>query len=326
MRYLPLIFIVFAAAIPTPCGAETILLDSGASVTGQILIEKQSHIIVDIGIDVLIIDRDNILSIIPDAVSEKEHTNNNSDPNLIDVNQTKLYRTAKLENKSLQQCYTMVSEAVVKVSRPGGLGSGFFINENGYLITNYHVIEKETKISVTVFQERKNGFDKKTFKKVRIVALNPFLDLALLKVEELDGTKIKYVFFGDINEIRVGQKAFAIGTPLGLERTMSEGTITTINRAFEGLIYVQTNADINPGNSGGPLFNMAGEVIGVANMGYVFYGGLGFAIPVNYVKHFIDNYEAFAYDKENPNTGFRYIQPDSRREKKKPDVLPEHRN
>jgi len=203
------------------------------------------------------------------------------------------------------------------------MGSGFFLNEDGYLITNYHVIEKETKIEVTIFQKAKDGFEKKKLKKVKIEAINPFVDLALLKVEDLGDTKIKYVSLGDIDSIKVGEKVFAIGNPLGLERTVTDGVISAINRAFKGLVYIQTNADINPGNSGGPLFNLAGEVIGVTNMGYIFFGGLGFAIPIDYVKHFIDNRDAFAYDKDNPNTGYRYIQPDRRRNKAEPEFLKE---
>ncbi|MHC4195550.1 MAG: S1C family serine protease [Planctomycetota bacterium] len=160
------------------------------------------------------------------------------------------------------------------------MGSGFFFHKDGYLITNYHVIEKETKIEVMVFQKVLNGFEKKTFKKVKIEAINSFVDLALLKVEDLGDTKIKPVTFGRMDKIKVGEKVFAIGNPLGLERTVTDGVISTKNRAFEGLVYIQTNADINPGNSGGPLFNLAGQVIGVTNMGYIFYGGLGFAIPV----------------------------------------------
>jgi len=66
------------------------------------------------------------------------------------------------------------------------------------------------------------------------------------------------------------------------------------------------------------LFNLAGEVIGVTNMGYIFFGGLGFAIPIDYVKHFIDNRDAFVYDKDNPNTGYKYLQPDQRRNKNVP--------
>ena len=142
-----------------------------------------------------------------------------------------------------------------------------------------------------------------------------------MKVEDLGGTKVKCVYLGDISRIRVGEKVFAIGNPLGLERTVTDGVISTINRAFEGLVYIQTNADINPGNSGGPLFNLAGEVVGVTNMGYIFFGGLGFAIPVDYVKHFIENRDAFVYDKDNPNSGFRYLQPDRRRNKLEPKLL-----
>jgi len=203
------------------------------------------------------------------------------------------------------------------------MGSGFFINEQGYLITNYHVIERETRIEVTVFQKAKDGFEKKKFKKVKIEAINPFIDLALLKVEDLGDTAVTYAYLGDIESIRVGEEVFAIGNPLGLERTVTNGVISTKNRAFEGLIYIQTNADINPGNSGGPLFNLAGEVIGVTNMGYIFFGGLGFAIPVDYVKHFIENCDAFVYDKDNPNTGYRYLQPDRRRTKAEPEFLRE---
>ncbi len=214
-----------------------------------------------------------------------------------------------------------VSEAVVKISCPGGSGSGFFINEDGFLITNYHVIEKETRIEVTVFLKAKNGFETKKFKKVKIEAINPFVDLALLKVEDFGETKLSFVYLGDIDRIKTGEEVFAIGNPMGLERTVTNGVISTKNRAFEGLLYIQTNADINPGNSGGPLFNLAGEVIGVTNMGYIFLGGLGFAIPVNYVKHFIENRDAFAYDKDNPNSGYKYLQPDRRRNKAKPDFL-----
>jgi len=299
--------------------AEKIILKGGASVTGEILADKETQVVVDIGVEVLVIDKDKIVSIELDraAASGPEAAAESSEAEVVRHN---LYSTGGFEKKSLEQCYDTVAEAVVKVSRAGGMGSGFFINEEGYLITNYHVIEKETKITVTVFKEAVDGFEKIQFKQVRIVALNQFMDLALLKVEDLGDTKVKFVYLGDMDSVKVGESVFAVGNPLGLERTMSEGVITTVSRVVEGLVYVQTNADINPGNSGGPMFNMAGEVVGVTNMGYIFYGGLGFAIPVNYVRHFIDNYEAFAYDKDNPNSGYRYIQPDRRRNKDKPDL------
>jgi len=303
---------------------DTIILKEGQSITGDILVEKETALYVDIGITVLAIPKEKILEYKYSEAVEAQVADAN-DINDLDIRTDRseqppgqLYRTAELKKTTIEKCIAAFSEAVVKVASPAGMGSGFFINEDGYLITNYHVIEKETKIEVTVFRKASNGFEKRTFKNVKIEAINPFVDLALLKVEDLGDIKVKVAYLGDINQVQVGEEVFAIGNPLGLERTVTNGVVSTKNRAFEGLVYVQTNADINPGNSGGPLFNLAGEVIGVTNMGYIFLGGLGFAIPVNYVKHFIENRDAFIYDKDNPNTGYKYIQPDQRRNKAKP--------
>jgi serine protease Do len=306
--------------------ADKIVLKEGQIITGKILVEKQTQLYVDIGITVLTIPKDKIL--------EYNYGENTETPDVdandvdieaavrpVDNTPDRLYKTANLKKTTIEKAVDTVSEAVVKVSSPGGTGSGFFINEDGFLITNYHVIEKETRIEVTVFRKAKIGFETIKYKKVKIEAINPFVDLALLKVEDLGDTKLPFVYLGDIDDIKTGEGVFAIGNPMGLERTVTNGVISTKNRAFEGLLYIQTNADINPGNSGGPLFNLAGEVIGVTNMGYIFLGGLGFAIPVNYVKHFIENRDAFAYDKDNPNSGYKYLQPDRRRNKTKPDFL-----
>ncbi|MFC1792781.1 S1C family serine protease [Planctomycetota bacterium] len=310
----------------TLCFADRIVLKEGQIITGEILLEKQTQLYVDIGITVLTIQKDKILEYkygetaeAEDAYANDADTETASQP--VEKASNRLYKTANLKKTTIEKCVDTVSEAVVKVSSPGGSGSGFFINEDGFLITNYHVIEKETRIEVTVFQKAKNGFETKKFKKVKIEAINPFVDLALLKVEDLGDTKLPSVYLGDIDRINAGEEVFAIGNPMGLERTVTNGVISTKNRAFEGLLYIQTNADINPGNSGGPLFNLAGEVIGVTNMGYIFLGGLGFAIPVNYVKHFIENRDAFTYDKDNPNSGYKYLQPDRRRNKARPDFL-----
>jgi len=315
-KYLCVLVLLCSCAI---CCADRIVLKEGQTLTGDILVEKEKNLYIDIGVTVLTIPKEKILEYEYTRAVEAEDIDVN-DTNDLEVGKLQqpagqLYRTAYLKKTTIEKCVDAVSEAVVMVSSPTATGSGFFINEDAFLITNYHVIERETKIEVTVFQKAKNGFEKKKFKKVKIEAINPFVDLALLKVEDLADTKVKFVYLGDIDSIKVGEEVFAIGNPLGLERTVTNGVVSTTNRAFEGLVYIQTNADINPGNSGGPLFNLAGEVIGVTNMGYIFYGGLGFAIPVNYVKHFIENRDAFIYDKDSPNTGYKYIQPDRRRNK-----------
>ncbi len=310
--------------------ADTIVLKEGQQLTGDIVAEKKTNIYMDIGITVLSIPRDKILKYEysksakanpPEADQKRAESGYGGQ----EQPAGQLYKTANLAKTTIEKCVEAVSEAVVMVSSPAGMGSGFFINEEGYLITNYHVIEKETKIEVTVFRKAEGGFERKRFKKVKIEAINPFIDLALLKVEDTGDAKVKFVCLGDSNRVEVGEAVFAIGNPLGLERTVTNGVISTKNRAFEGLVYIQTNAAINPGNSGGPLFNLAGEVVGVTNMGYIFYGGLGFAIPVNYVKTFIENRDAFIYDKDNPNTGYKYVQPDKRRNKEDPN-FPKNKN
>jgi len=316
------------AAVAAATSADVIVLKEGQRLVGDIVLEKDSKLYIDVGVTVLAVPRDKIESVEYAAGGQSGEAIEPNQPargeTEAEIPGSSLYRTANLKRTTMEQCVARVAEAVVKVSSAAGTGSGYFINDQGYVITNYHVIERETRISVVVFRKSAKGYERQTFKKVRIIALNPFVDLALLKVEDV-GARTAYAHLGDMERVEVGEPVFAIGNPLGLERTVTNGVISTKSRVFEGLVYIQTNADINPGNSGGPLFNLAGEVIGVTNMGYIFYGGLGFAIPVNYVKDFIDHYEAFAYDKDNPNTGYRYFQPDGRRKQGRPEFL-RHKN
>jgi serine protease Do len=309
MRFAVLAIVVVLAA----CNggfAETILLKDGGSLTGAILVKGGERVVIDLGFTVLTVPASAVLEVKTDQAT---------DPNVASAAQTgQLYSTGGFAPTTIEKCVDRVAESVVMVSTPAGLGSGFFINPEGYLITNCHVIQRETRIEVTLFQKTAKGLEKLKFKKVRIVALNAFADLALLKVEDLGETKIAYARLGDISKIRVGETVFAIGNPMGLERSVSQGVVSTVNREFNGNVYIQTTAPINPGNSGGALFNLSGEVVGVTNMGYIMLDGLGFAIPVDYVRHFLHNRESFAYDKDNPNTGFRYLQPGARKNKSKP--------
>jgi serine protease Do len=201
------------------------------------------------------------------------------------------------------------------VRTPGGLGSGFIINEDGFLMTNFHVIEGETQISVEVYLQSGGELERKTYKQVRIIAINKFADLALLKIDDKDIPKFKYVLLGSADALSVGDGVFAIGSPLGLERTVTEGILSTKTRQMAGELYLQTTTQINPGNSGGPLFNLRGEVIGITNMKITFGEGLGFAIPVEAVKFFLDHREAFAYSNDNPSNAYRYLEPPSRTRK-----------
>ncbi|MGD0815047.1 MAG: trypsin-like peptidase domain-containing protein [Verrucomicrobiota bacterium] len=291
-------------------GATTVELKGRAAVTGRILEDKKDQIIIDIGYTVLSIPKSQVVKLLDDnAKAAKAVT--------APAMERGFYSTsvAPPPERSVRELANELGEAVVQVRTPAGLGSGFFINPEGFLITNFHVTEGETQISVEVYLQRNGQIERKVYKQVRIVALNKFADLALLHIEDKDAPKFSCVMLGDSDKVAVGDSVFAIGSPLGLERTVTEGIVSTKTRQFEGTLYLQTTAQINPGNSGGPLFNLRGEVIGVTNMKITFGEGLGFAIPVEAVKFFLDHRESYAYDNDNPSNPYRYLEPPSRTKK-----------
>lgn len=296
------------------CGAATIQLKEGASVSGKILAEKKDAVVVDIGFTALTIPRAQI-----DKISEgttAATSPKSSAPTKAAAVESKagFFSTmnANAPERSVRELVAGLGQCVVQVRTPGGLGSGFFINEDGYLITNFHVIEGETQISIEVYHQRNNQLERRSYKQVRIVAMNKFADLTLLKVEDKDAPKFAFVPLGDSEALAVGERVFAVGSPLGLERTVTEGIVSTKTRQMQGELYLQTTTQINPGNSGGPLFNLKGEVIGVTNMKLTFAEGLGFAIPVDQVKFFLNHRDAYAYDNDNPSNAYRYLEPPSR--------------
>ena len=160
--------------------------------------------------------------------------------------------------------------------KSSSLGSGFIISSDGYILTNAHVVSEADEVLVKLsdkreFKAKTIGFDKRT-------------DVALIKIE---ATNLPKVTIGDPNALKVGQWVAAIGSPFGLENTMTAGIVSAKGRALpqENFVpFIQTDVAINPGNSGGPLFNLAGEVVGINSQIYSRSGGsvgLSFSIPID---------------------------------------------
>ncbi len=162
------------------------------------------------------------------------------------------------------------------------LGSGFIISNDGYILTNNHVVEQTDKILVKVS-------DGKEYE-AKIIGTDAKTDIALIKIKP--DNSLPFVEIGDSDAIRVGEWVIAIGNPFGLEQTVTAGIISAKGRVIGAGAYdnfIQTDASINPGNSGGPLFNMAGKVIGI-NTAIVAQGqGIGFAIPMNMAKSILSD-------------------------------------
>lgn len=191
----------------------------------------------------------------------------------------------------------IVSQSVFgQISEVGSSGTGFVISEDGYIVTNYHVVEGADKLVVLFFDGNQQ--------EARLIGFDSTNDIAVLKVEAED---LPYVKIGKSGALQVGSQVAAIGNPLGtLSSTLTVGYVSAKDRMVTttgvAINMLQTDAAINSGNSGGPLFNMAGEVVGITTAKYSGYStsgaaieGIGFAIPIDDVIDMIQDLQQYGY-------------------------------
>lgn len=297
----PVLTLLFLSLGGSSLYAANISLRNGSRVQAPLLKKDDAAVVLDLGYDVLRIPMRDVLSISKDT-AEKATTRV----------QHAYYTTADTAQLSTATAAAKYAPAVVVVKSPHGLGSGFFVNTNGYLITNFHVIKGTRHLTVTRFKQEGHALKHIIHRDVEIIAVAPFHDLAVLKVNDLDGDIPATVVLSHSDKVEIGETVFTIGNPLGLERSVTEGVISQAERNFKGFLYHQVDAPINPGNSGGPLFNSCGQVIGVVNMGVMGMEGLNFAIPVEHVKYVLDHLSGFAFDQSNPESGYVYPEPPPR--------------
>lgn len=178
------------------------------------------------------------------------------------------------------------------------LGSGFVIDKQGFILTNYHVVDhatrQEPEVLVTLLDKRQY--------RAKIIGADQKMDIALLQIRDknqLPPSDLTPVLLADSDQVRIAESVFAVGNPFGLQHTVTLGIISAKNRTIgQGPFdnFLQTDASINPGNSGGPLFNLKGEVIGINTV--IFSrtgqsGGLGFAIPINEAKQIMPDLKLY---------------------------------
>jgi len=281
---------------PATAGIEVLDLGSDCKLQGRVLRTTEREIFLDVGYDILKVPTANVLSRLAIDGSASGR-----------VVREKLFARADLPERSIAEGAKLMGEAVVKVESAGVFGSGFITHEDGWIVTNFHVVKGEVEVDVVIYPLGKDGFETRTVRKCKVVAINPAMDLALVKMDPPEDLELKTVFLADSDAMQVGDRVYAIGTPIGLDRTVSAGIISVTNRTFEGRCHFQITTPINPGNSGGPLFNLRGEVVGVNSSGYQGFQGLNFAIPSRYVIDFLQNRDAFALDTTRSENGVHYL-------------------
>jgi len=170
-------------------------------------------------------------------------------------------------------------KSIVTIRTDAGQGTGFIINNEGYIVTNAHVLVGGTKVQAINSDQEIIG--------ASFIGYDANLDIALLKISG----NYESLALGDSNKVQVGERVIAIGNPLGLQFSVSQGIVSAIHRegpaGFEA--YIQTDAALNSGNSGGPLINQEGEVIGINNFKIGSGENLGFALESNYIKSAVNS-------------------------------------
>lgn len=311
--------LAFLHAEDPPPPIRTLTLSGGAALTGQVLKEDSDNVWLDLGYDVLRIPLDRV-----SAQQAAADTQPEADQQLTD--RQRLYHLRREPVVlPVETWVSRLGEGVVEVRSRAGQGSGFILNEEGYVLTNHHVIAGDRELTITVFSGADENLERIQYRNIRILAMDPVNDLALLAIEDELKKPLTWLPLAMGGDMRTGETVFAIGSPLGLDRTVSRGIVSLTDRLVGGVLFIQTTTQINPGNSGGPLLNLRGEVVGVNTLKLMSVGieGVGFAVPSDTVKIFLNKRNAYAFDPRNPNTGYAYLNPPRKSEWTQPETDPE---
>jgi S1-C subfamily serine protease len=180
-------------------------------------------------------------------------------------------------------------KSVVTIKTDVAQGSGFFIDDGGYVVTNAHVMKGATAATIITYDGESHSVSR--------IGENPTMDIILLKIDDKGYEPLE---LGNSDNVQIGEKVIAIGNPYGLSFSVSQGIVSNIHQEGENRLkaYILTDTALNPGNSGGPLINVNGKIIGINNFKLSESEGLGFALESNYIKEIVNDISQQAYGKD----------------------------
>lgn len=188
-------------------------------------------------------------------------------------------KSIKVDSNDFTAIIDDVLHSVVSVGTNIGIGSGVVVDDSGFIVTNYHVVNRASRIRILTYED--DIFN------AELIGFNDVVDIAVLKVD----TFLPELKYADSDDVEVGERVIALGNPVGLSFTVTEGIISALNRVGPNNldIYLQTDVPINPGNSGGPLVDINSRIVGINNFKIGGFEGLGFAIESNTVEDVVDD-------------------------------------
>lgn len=293
--------------------AETaqVQLKNGARVEAPLLYQSSQRVLLDLGFQVLDVPRENVAS--PIRLPEADLATSGSTA----LDAGSLFQEKSEGEQGFTGRFEQIRSSVCIVSSPRGYGAGFLVQaEKALVLTNYHVVRGEKHLTISLFlEDGKGNYRKEEYDQVSLEAFSALLDCALLKITFPDEKPpLRALPLAQPSDVQAGARVFAVGNPgVGskmLEQSVSEGIISAPGRNFNDILYIQTTAAVNPGNSGGPLLNSGGEVLGLVTFRAVFQEGLAFALPVWYLRHFLEHAESFRPNPKSEGFGYRYHHPE----------------
>ncbi|MBK6605968.1 MAG: trypsin-like peptidase domain-containing protein [Leptospiraceae bacterium] len=196
-----------------------------------------------------------------------------------------------------------IEPVIFKINTASGSGTGFYIQDQNLVVTNYHVVSGYKKVAIEMQDKNTLSAD--------VMVINPLIDIALLKPEKTL-TGLPNVTFKKHDSLKNRDKVSVLGFPFGMPFTVTEGIISATKQLLNGQAYIQTDAAVNPGNSGGPVVNMNGDIIGVTTSKFTQADNMGFALPIDHVMEELEAYKLnpnIAYAVKCPSCNFSLHEP-----------------